>query len=218
MSSISFYFDFVSPYAYLASNFIDALAEKHKQKIQWLPFRLGVTVVKVMGIKPAMDTPLKNSYIQQDVMRMAKVLGIPITSNMSMFDPVPAQRLCYATAIDQRGHLAKELLRARWAENLDLSDRDVLISIAKRVGISQDKVRLALKEPETRIMVRNATDAAISLGVFGSPTFAVGSELFWGVDRMWLLDSYLAANHRYQFEGEAPILNDVTTRVLKLYV
>jgi 2-hydroxychromene-2-carboxylate isomerase len=197
--SIAFYFDFVSPYAYLASNLIDDLASRHQKRIHWLPFRLGVAVVKVMGLKPLLDTPLKNEYTKHDLFRMAQTLGMPLTDKITMFDPVSAQKLFYGSPQEIRADLAKLLLSARWAEGVDIGDVDVLTELVhKRLNVSEDDVRSWVESSMSRDAVREATNAAIARGVFGSPTFAVGSELFWGVDRMWLLDRYLASGGKYE--------------------
>jgi 2-hydroxychromene-2-carboxylate isomerase len=198
MDSIAFYFDFVSPYAYLASNAIEALADRHGKKLYWSPFRLGVAVVKIMGLKPLLDTPLKGHYARHDVSRMAKVLGMPLTDDFSMFDPVPAQQLMYSQPLEQRPALAKALLNARWAEGRHLGDMDTLFDVAqKAVDIDKQRFRETIESTESRNAVNEATHAALSRGVFGSPTFAAGNELFWGGDRIWLLDQYLAAGERY---------------------
>ncbi|WP_269504923.1 2-hydroxychromene-2-carboxylate isomerase [Burkholderia sp. IMCC1007] len=198
MNPIVFYFDFVSPYAYLASNLIDEVAQRHGRSVQWLPFRLGVTVVKVMGLKPILDTPLKAAYVRHDVARMAKASGLPLTEDISMFDPVPAQQVFYAAPVESRGDLASALLRARWANGLNISDIDVLTEIThQNTGVSKREIRQWVGSSDSREAVRNATNAAIARGVFGSPTFVVGAELFWGVDRLPLLDRYLINGESY---------------------
>ena len=73
---IAFYFDFLSPYGYLAATKIENLAAKYERQVIWRPFLLGITVVKVMGLKPEMETPLKADYIRQDLPRMAKSCGV----------------------------------------------------------------------------------------------------------------------------------------------
>ncbi|WP_346830840.1 2-hydroxychromene-2-carboxylate isomerase [Pseudomonas abietaniphila] len=197
MSPIFFYFDLVSPYAYLASNLIETLAAKHGREVEWRPFRIGVAVVKVMGLKPAMETPLKSDYIRTDVSRMAKVLGLGITSNLQMFDPVPAQRVLHGAKLEDRARLAKALLHARWVEDLDLTNNSTLVDIAGSAGVDGLTVQNALESLDTKIAVRHATEEAIALGVFGSPTFRIENELFWGVDRLWLVDHYLQEGCRY---------------------
>lgn len=197
MEPIAFYFDFVSPYAYLASNLIDDVAQRHGRGVQWLPFRLGVAVVKVMGLKPLLDTPLKGAYVRRDVARLADALGLPLTPDIGMFDPVPAQQVFYSAPVEMQPDLARMLLHARWADGLDIGDVDVLTEVVHRnAGLARDDIRHWIDSSQAREAVREATRAAIARGVFGSPTFVVGSELFWGVDRLWLLERHLAGEGR----------------------
>jgi 2-hydroxychromene-2-carboxylate isomerase len=83
---------------------------------------------------------------------------------------------------------------------------DILFDVAqKAVGIDKQGFRETIESTETRGAVNDATKAAVSRGVFGSPTFAVGNELFWGGDRIWLLDRFLAAGERYVPASVTPL-------------
>ena len=198
MNEIDFYFDFLSPFAYLAATRVEALGTRHHRTINWRPFRLGVAVVKVMGLKPLMDTPLKGEYSIKDLARMATLLGEQLALPQVLPDPRPAGRLFYSAAPEHSARLAKALLRAQWAEGLDIADTTVLIRIASEAGLDPAAACDALVNPATKEALSAATQAAIARGIFGSPTCAVGEELFWGTDRLWLLDQYLAAGERYQ--------------------
>ena len=68
---LEFYFDFISPFGYFASLRIEDIAARHGRTVNWNPMLLGVTVVKVMGLRPVMETPLKSDYLERDVMRYA---------------------------------------------------------------------------------------------------------------------------------------------------
>src|SRR5690606_22459946 len=74
---IEFYFDFISPYGYFGSEKIAGIASRFERRVDWKPVLLGITVLKVMGLKPLMDTPLKSDYIRHDKQRMAKLLDVP---------------------------------------------------------------------------------------------------------------------------------------------
>ncbi len=198
MRELDFYFDFISPYAYLASTRIEAIAARYQRRVRWHPFRLGITVVKVMGLRPLMQTPLKSEYITSDIRRLAQVLDVPLQRNGGLDDPLPPARVFYALPEEQAAPLAKALLHACWAEGRDISDEAVLIELGEGCGIGAGAVRAALADQATRQRLNDATSAAMARGVFGSPTFAVGDELFWGVDRLWLLDHYLASGERYE--------------------
>ncbi|MEZ6793443.1 2-hydroxychromene-2-carboxylate isomerase [Pseudomonas aeruginosa] len=198
MKSLDFFFDFISPFAYLASTKIDAIAQRHGYSVNWIPFRLGVTVTKVMGIKPLAETPLKGPYLQRDIQRLALAFSVPLGSNLRIFDPLPAQRVFHSAPKELAGPLAKKFLEARWAQGRQLDELESLVQISEECGIERDVVERALVATETKEAITRATGLAIELGVFGSPTCVVGGELFWGVDRLWLLDSYLAAGGRYE--------------------
>ncbi|HCL3682531.1 2-hydroxychromene-2-carboxylate isomerase [Pseudomonas aeruginosa] len=197
MNSLDFFFDVISPYAYLASTKIDAIAQRHGYSVNWVPFRLGVTVTKVMGLKPLIDTPLKGPYVQSDIQRLALAFSVPLCSNLQIFNPLPAQRLLHAVPQELAGTMAKKLLEARWAQDRRLDDLESLVQIAEECGVGREVVEHALVAEETKEAITRSTGRAIELGVFGSPTCVVGDELFWGVDRLWLLDSYLGAGRRY---------------------
>lgn len=211
MRELDFYFDFISPYAYLASTKIEAIAARYQRRVRWHPFRLGITVVKVMGLRPLMQTPLKSEYITSDVGRLAQVLDVPLKRNGGLDDPLPPARLFYALPEEQAAPLAKTLLHAGWAEGRDISDEAVLIELGESCGIGAGAVRAALADQATRQRLNDATSAAMARGVFGSPTFAVGDQLFWGVDRLWLLEHYLENGEQYPpvaAVGRAAVLSD----------
>ncbi|WP_198085086.1 DsbA family protein [Variovorax sp. E3] len=96
MSVIDFYFDFLSPYGYLAAARIESVAARHGRAVRWRPFRLGVAVVKVMGLRPNMETPLKAPYILRDIARLAKVLDLPLAPPPGLPNPLPPAQLFYA--------------------------------------------------------------------------------------------------------------------------
>ena len=81
MAPIEFYFDFISPYGYLGSTQVEALAARYGRTVDWKPVLLGITVMKVMGLKPLPETPLKKDYILIDKPRMATLLGVPLVEH-----------------------------------------------------------------------------------------------------------------------------------------
>ena len=193
MRVIDFYFDFLSPYGYLASTRIEAVAARHACKVNWRPFRLGIAVVKVMGLRPNMETPLKGPYILKDIMRLAKVFGLSLAPSPGLPNPLPPAQLFYSAPPDVAPRLAEALFRAHWADGRNIGDVENLIAVGRSFGINETSVREAVSSPEIREILKERTEEAIARGVFGSPTFAVGAELFWGVDRLWLLDHYLSS-------------------------
>lgn len=133
-----------------------------------------------------------------DLRRMALALDVPLCEDLNIFNPVPAQRLFHALPHESRGTLAKNLLAARWAHGRKLDSLEALVELGAEFGIPRDIVENALDSPLTKEAVDWATRQAIDAGVFGSPTCVIDRELFWGVDRLWLLDSFLGAGYRHQ--------------------
>jgi 2-hydroxychromene-2-carboxylate isomerase len=160
-----------------------------------------------MGLKPLLDTPLKGDYLRKDVPRLAKTLSIPLCDDMKIFNPLPAQRLFHAVPVVLAGAMAKKLLNARWAQGRDLESVESLVEIAAEVGIKRTTVEWALESPHTKTAVDEATRNAIENGVFGSPICIAEDELFWGMDRLWLLDNFLAAGGRYQPKDSGHVAN-----------
>ncbi|MEC4723696.1 2-hydroxychromene-2-carboxylate isomerase [Noviherbaspirillum sp. CPCC 100848] len=192
--SIDFYFDFISPYGYFAAMQVEAVARRHNFKVRWHVFRLGVAVVKVMGLRPMMETPLKNVYVMRDVERLSTIYALPILSKTKIPDPVLLGSAFYAV---KDAHPAcvpafsKALYAHIWQKGGSVTNADELAAIAYEAGVDPEW-RVSTETLEVgRIRLKNATADAIKQGVFGSPTFVVGKEMIWGVDRLWMLEHYL---------------------------
>ena len=193
---IEFYFDFVSPYGYLAATKIDALADRYGRTVEWRPFLLGVTVMKVMGLKPIMETPLKSDYAALDLPRMARLLGAPLaTPDMKNVNSLAASR-AYLWTREREPELAKRLadrlLRRLWAEGRDITHPDAVVDEAAALGLDGAAVRAALRDDRVKGMLRAAVDRAVERKIFGSPYFIVDGEPIWGVDRLWMVEHWLA--------------------------
>lgn len=193
---IAFYFDFISPYGYFASRQVEALAARHGRTVDWRPMLLGVAVLKVMGLKPLLDTPLKGDYARRDVLRQARRLGIPLGRdlNASVGNPLPPARAFYWV---KRHHpelavpLAHALFHAFWAEGRDLSTPEAVAAIALPAGLEPAAVIEGATSDEAATLLRNAVAASIQAGIFGSPTVVVDGEPFWGSDRLRDVDEWL---------------------------
>ncbi|HMM72095.1 MAG TPA: 2-hydroxychromene-2-carboxylate isomerase [Rhodocyclaceae bacterium] len=193
---IDFYFDFISPFGYLAAMRIDDIAARHGRTTRWHPFLLGITVVKIMGLKPLLDTPLKGPYLMHDIPRLAKMLDVPIRlpAKDVMFDNLPATRAYYWLADqdpERAKAFAKRLYALRFQEIADLTRPELLAHEAQSLGFDGAKLQLAIETPEIKQRVKDAVDAAVARGVFGSPFIIADGEPFWGCDRLWMLDHWL---------------------------
>ena len=192
---IDFYFDFISPYGYLAAARIGEIGARYGRPVAWRPFLLGVTVLQVMGIKPLMETPLKSDYLVVDRPRMAKLLGVPLAiPDLDGVNGVAASRAFYWLAErdeDTARALARRLLERLWVEGRDITDAGVVADEAVALGVSRETIEAALGDPRVKDLLRSAVDAAVARKVFGSPFFIVDGQPVWGVDRLWMVEHWL---------------------------
>ncbi len=194
---IRFYFDFISPYGYFAALRIEELAARHGRTVQWSSMLLGVSVMKVMGLKPLMDTPLKGSYTGRDVLRHARRLGLgfrraPEAPPMNPLTCGRAFQWALRHHPAQAAALALALMDAYWLGGLDLSTPESLRAVALPEGIDPGELVAGAASAEAAGWLREAVDASLQAGVFGSPTIVVDGEMFWGVDRLEEVDRWLA--------------------------
>jgi len=190
---IDFYFDFSSPYGYLASTRIDALAARHGRNVTWRPFVLGAAF-KVTGQQPLVEQPLRGEYAKRDFARSARLLGVPfkLPERFPFFGLV-ASRACYWIEDAARARaLAKAIYHAAFGEGLDVTPVASVAEIARKLGI--EGVEQGVEKPETKAKLREATDEALARGVFGSPFFIVDGEPFWGHDRLEHVERWLATD------------------------
>lgn len=194
---LHFYFDFISPYGYFASLRIDELANRHARTVQWHPMLLGVSVIKVMGLKPLLDTPLKGPYTLRDVQRYARLHGIHLGRDFAAPPTHPltmARAFCWAAKHRPAASiaLAKALLHAYWVFGTDLSAPESLGGIALPAAIRADELIAAAQGEEAARLLRAEVRNSLAAGIFGSPTIVVDGEAFWGIDKFSEIDHWLA--------------------------
>jgi 2-hydroxychromene-2-carboxylate isomerase len=192
---IEFYFDFSSPYGYLASTRIDALAARHGRSVNWHPILLGA-VFKVTSGVPLTSITLKGTYSERDMARSARLSGVPFRLPSKF--PIPTQAAARVTlwvhGTDAQGAktLALALYRAYFAEDRDISDPETCADVAAGCGYERAQALAAVNDAAVKERLRVEVDAAIARGVFGSPYFIVDDEPFWGADRLDQIDRWLA--------------------------
>jgi 2-hydroxychromene-2-carboxylate isomerase len=194
---IDFYFDFISPFGYFASLRIDDLARRHGATVTWRPILLGVSVLKVMGSKPLMEIPLKSDYIRTEAARYCRKHGVQLTRSLDAapMNPLPAARvfnwLAQRSQEDAQA-FARSALRAYWESNRKLDEPEELVAAGRAAALPEHLVREALDDPGASASLRANVEAAIANGVFGSPFIVVDGEPFFGVDKLELVDEWLA--------------------------
>lgn len=193
---IDFYFDFSSPYGYLASLRIDQIAASHDREVVWRPYLMGA-VMKQTGSVPLPDRPLVGDYARLDIARSARRYNIPIT--MPSRFPISSVTACrgfyFLTDSDpiKAKHFARAVYIAFFTQDRDISSREVISEIAAQCAIEPISFDAALTDPAIKARLRKETEGAIAAGVFGSPLFIVDGQPFWGNDRLAEVDDWLAS-------------------------
>jgi 2-hydroxychromene-2-carboxylate isomerase len=188
------FFDYSSPWAYLGTERVEAVAARCGARVVYQPFLLG-------GLFRAIGTPMvplegmpapKAAYVRRELERFAARDGI--TYRFSTHFPlrtVDALRLTLLVPEESRAAIVHTIMRATWAEDRDPADRAVLAECARAAGLDGALVeRIA----DAKVALVAATDEAIALGVPGAPTFQVGTELFWGQDRLLFVEKALMSS------------------------
>jgi 2-hydroxychromene-2-carboxylate isomerase len=197
---ITFYFDPLSPFAYIGSVVIERVAAKHGRDVVWHPVLLGVTVLKIMGMRPLLDYPLKGAYLRHDIERLSAWFDVPLRPHgLAGVNSLAACR-AYLWAQDHAPAVAKPLAQALfarlWQRGEDITDVEAVVAEAAHLGIDPDTLRTALATPGVKQRLQQAVQAAVDAGVFGVPTFLADGELFWGNDHVWMLEHWLQ-HHRF---------------------
>jgi 2-hydroxychromene-2-carboxylate isomerase len=180
----AFYFDLGSPYAYLAA---ERIHEVVPEQIRWQPVSLG-GIFKLTGRSSwSLGDPERRQSGMAEVERRALAYGLP---SVRWPEPWPGNYLTAMRAAifaDKRGagrEFALQAFRGAFQKGYDLSTPERVFEVARDAGLDPREVQDATSDPEIKLALREATEAAHALGVFGVPTVAVGAELFWGDDRL----------------------------------
>jgi 2-hydroxychromene-2-carboxylate isomerase len=192
---IDFYFDFSSPYSYIASEWIEALAARHARTVRWHAILLGVTF-QAAELKSPVAHPIKREYSFRDFERSARFAGVPLT-NPEKF-PIPTQNAArvfwWLDAGDSARATgwARHCLRAYFARGVDLSDAAALKALAGEFGLDANEAEAVWNDPQGKLRLKSVNEAAIAAGVFGAPFFIIDGEPFWGNDRRPQIERWLA--------------------------
>ena len=196
---IDYYASLMSPWTYLGSARIEALAAKHGATLTIWPVDFGQVFPASGGLPLPKRAPQRQAYRMMELKRWRAHLGVPINLQPKFFpgNEQPAARS--VIAVREKGDgakaitLAHAVLRGVWEEDKDVSDPQTLAGIIASVGLDPRDVT-AMAESAEIVAKREAdTKRAIDLGVFGAPSYVIDGEIFWGQDRLDFVDRKLAA-------------------------
>jgi len=190
-----FFFDYISHNAYLAWHKMPALAHRHGLTLTPVPVLFGAMLSHYKQVGPA-EVPAKSRWMLRNVLRKARLHGIPIAPPASHpFNPlVPLRVSCADVDEAQRLALVDRLFRAVWAESRAIADAAVVREILQEQGLDAGRLLAESQSDAVKQRLRENTQAALDLGIFGVPTMAVRGDLFWGFDDLEYLEMVLSGN------------------------
>lgn len=193
---IDFFFDFSSPYAYIANEWVDALAARHGRTVRRHAILLGVTF-QAAELKSPVSYPIKREYSLRDFARSARFERVPYREPETF--PIPTQLAArvFWWVQAQQGEAAaadwtRAAFRAFFTRGLRLDDPVALKALVAEAGLDADAAAAAWGDPSWKDRLRQANDEALQRGVFGAPYFLVDGEPFWGNDRKAQIERWLA--------------------------
>ncbi len=193
---VEFFFDVGSPASYLAATQLPALCESAGATLIYRPMLLG-GVFQATGNASPMQVAAKGRYVFDDLLRHAKRYGVPL--KMNPYFPIN-------TLLLMRGAVALQLrqpdrflayvdavFRAIWVDAQNMNDGSVVAGVVQRSGVDAASVMADVSDPDVKATLKATTEEAVARGVFGAPTFFVGTTMLFGQDRLQFVRELLAA-------------------------
>ena len=188
--SVDYYLSPTSPWTYLGHERFAQIAKRHGASVAVKPVDYGVIFPQSGGLPLGKRAPQRQAYRLVELARWRDFLGVPLNLQPKFFpaDPILAACLICAAPQGRQMAIAGDVLRAVWAEDINIADSGVLAEIAARHGMADAPGAVA----RGKAIFESNTQEAVARQVFGAPTFAWRDELFWGQDRLDFLDRALA--------------------------
>lgn len=185
--ALDFWFEFASTYSYPSAERVEAKASRAGVRVRWRPFLLG-PIFRAQGWQdsPFNLYPAKGRYMWRDLERLCADLEIPFRRPSSFpRNGLLAARVCVAAAAEPwLPAFVRGVYRANFAEDREIADPEVVASLLVALGEPAGPWLERAAAPETKAALREQTDEAMRLGIFGAPSFIVAGELYWGGDRL----------------------------------
>ena len=185
IKSFDFYFDFASPYTFLAHKEIRKIEKQHSINIKYMPVLLG-GLLKSAGIKPNIDIPIKAKYMIKDCKLWAEKYNIIFKFNN--YFPIMTLNLMRCVLVAEKKFSAQNFIDnvfdAIWKNDLNLNDNNVVEKLLKNLDINPRTFLLEAKDQKIKDDLKKKTEEASQKGIFGLPSFIVNNKIFWGHDRL----------------------------------
>ncbi len=192
--SLTLWFDVHSPWVYLAAQRAADLARRHGQDLIWRPLHLPRLLDSIGGVKPLEAAASRVAWFRQDILDWAELQNMPLRYHPQYpLRNSRALRACQLAADEGKAEaFIARVLKGYWAEEADITDLDQLARWGEAAGLDRQAVRDAAMSEAFKDRIEANTQAAIARGVFGVPTIDTGSKLYFGNDRLDLLDRHLS--------------------------
>lgn len=199
MAHIDYYVSLNSPWTYLGSARIEAMAAHHGATLRIWPVDLSVIFPLSGGLPLPKRSPQRQAYRLQELARWRDHIGVPLTLRPAAFpfaEPLAAHAVI---ALREGGddaaaiRLSHRILRALWAEERDPGQPDTLAALITECGLDAAALLALAAEPRWAEQRRADSEAALARGVFGAPSYVIGNEIYWGQDRLHFVESALSA-------------------------
>ena len=194
--TVEFFFDFGSPYTYLAYHQLPKIAANRGAQIIWRPILLG-GVFQATGNRSPIELPAKGRYSLIDLQRWAQHFGVPMTMNPHF--PINTLALMRgAVAMQMQGEAVFQrylsaVFSAMFEHPRNMGLPQEIGAVLQENGMDPTEFLNAINDPAVKEQLKNSTTQAVERGVFGAPTFFVGEQMFWGQDRLDFVDQALAS-------------------------
>ncbi len=196
--TIDYYHFLLSPWSYMAIDRFNALCARHNVSVNYKPIAVMETFEKMGGTPPAKRHPSRMRFRSDEMKRWSKRLNLPINLSPAHWpvDQSLAAQMVYAAGGSDTnpdaGRLSDALLTAVWKEEKNISDESTLVSLADQCGLKGQELIEMAKDTKYSDLYAATTNEAHERDVFGSPSYVVGDEIFWGQDRLDFLEEALS--------------------------
>ena len=184
-NSFEFFFDFGSPYSFLAHEQIKKIKKEKEIKIKYMPILLGA-LLKLAGLKPLVDIPIKGKYMIRDCKLCAEKYNIEFKFNN--YFPIITLNLMRCVLVAEKKDFAQnyinKVFNAIWKDGLNLNDNMIVEKLLKNLDINPKTFLVEAVDSKIKDELKKRTDEAYNKGVFGVPSFIVNNKVFWGQDRL----------------------------------
>lgn len=188
MPSVACYFSPQSGFAYLGHDRLSRIAAEHGASILWRPVDIAKVFAESGTTSPAKQSPVRLAYRRADMARCAEALGLPLNAKPPFWpvNTIPACLMIIAaerSGADAATYIGA-VFRAIWTRDMDIAATETLTRIADELGLDGAALARLAETPDIAGILEGYTAEAVAAGVFGSPTYVIDGELFWGQDRL----------------------------------